>query len=150
MVGPHGSGKTTFLLELQQQWEARSRKVIRLFTARDAGRRIPRAWINVLRAAEESALAIADGYDVLGPFSRWWLRRVLRPRGGLIVTAHRQCALPTVLETWTSPHLLRLLVDELYADTPATPPVGDGHLGPLYHACHGNLREVFRRLYSAS
>lgn len=147
VVGPHGSGKTTFLVELKQRLEAQGREVVLLFTNRNGERRVPDDWIAALRRSSEQTLVIADGYDAIGPLSRWQLRRIHRPRGGLIVTAHRRCALPTLLQTHTSQHLLAALVDELFKDAPGMARPADDTLQNLYQACRGNLREVFRRLY---
>lgn len=148
VVGPHGSGKTTFLVELKRRLEARGHRVLLLFTNREIGRRIPAEWIRQLRTADEQTLVLADGYDSLGPCSRWQLRRVLRRHGGLIVTAHRRCALPTLLETHTSTRLLETLVNELYATAPGAVRPNDALLEGLFRSCRGNLREVFRRLYT--
>ncbi|MDY0169753.1 MAG: hypothetical protein RBS80_24630 [Thermoguttaceae bacterium] len=150
ILGPHGSGKTTFLVELKRRLEAQRRKVVMLLTNRDGGRRLPREWLAVLRRTDLQTLVIADGYDVLGPLARWQLRRMLRPRGGLLVTAHRRCALPALLNTRTSLPLLVALADELYAPVPDAPRPTDETLSDLFHSCHGNLREVFRRLYAMS
>ncbi len=147
VVGPHGSGKTTFLVELKRRLEDRNREVVLLYANRDDGSRIPRRWLAVLRNTPDDALVIADGYDVLNPFARWRLRRLLRPRGALIVTAHGRCALPTVLQTATSPHLLAALVNDLFDNSGAMPRPSDETLQHLYETCRGNLREVFRRLY---
>jgi hypothetical protein len=147
VVGPHGSGKTTFLVELKQRLEARGREVVLLFTNRNGKGRVPEDWIVALRRSSKRTLVIADGYDAIGPLSRWQLRRIYRPRGGLIVTAHRRCALPTLLQTHTSQNLLAALVDELFKDTPGMARPTDDTLRLLYEACRGNLREVFQRLY---
>ena len=148
VVGPHGSGKTTFLVELQQRLAARGREVVMLFTNRDGGGRMPDEWVGLLRATGEETLVIADGYDALGVFSRLRLRRVLRPRGGLIVTAHRRCTLPTLLETATSPRLLESLLDDLCAGSRGSFRPSEEWLAKLYRSCRGNLREVLRRLYN--
>ncbi len=147
IVGPHGSGKTTFLVELKQRLEAQGKEVVLLYTNRNGGRRMPADWITALRRSNEQTLVIADGYDTISALARWQLRRIYRPRAGLIVTAHRRCALPTLLETHTSQCLLAALVDELFKDTPVMPRPSDATLQHLYQTCRGNLREVFRRLY---
>ncbi len=147
VVGPHGSGKTTFLVELKRRLKGQGRDVVMLFTNRGGNGRVPLEWIRPLQTTAEQTLVIADGYDALAAFSRFRVRRLLRPRGGLLVTAHRRCALPTVLETRTSPALAKALVEDLH-DTSAesAPPVGES-LEKLFWECNGNLREVFRNLY---
>lgn len=150
VVGPHGSGKTTFLVELKRRLEDQGRDVVMLFTNRESGGRIPSSWVRQLRNTAEQTLVIADGYDAVAAISRFRLRRLLRPRGGLLVTAHRRCALPTVLETRTSPALMKALVSELHdASAESAPPTGE-LLEQLFGKCNGDLREVFRNLYCLS
>ena len=148
IVGPHGSGKTTFLLELANRWRQRGREVVVLFTNTQTGRRVPDSWRESLANCDDDTLVIADGYDVFSWPQRRRLRRVLRPRGGLLVTAHRRAALPTLLQTRTSPQLLAELVNDLYRNHPAVRP-SDATLARLYTSCNGNIREVLRRLYQS-
>jgi len=108
---------------------------------------MPREWGHALRAAGADIQVIADGYDVLSPLQRWRLLRILRPQGRLIVTAHRPCSLPLLLETRTSVDLLTTLVEELFAASPNTGRPSDELLLRLFRRCGGNLREVFRNLY---
>ena len=93
VVGPHGSGKTTFLLELAERLKRRGRQVEVLFTNLEAGKRLPPHWLDTLSRANHGTVVIADGYDVLSWRQRRKLRRVLRPQGGLLITAHRQTLL---------------------------------------------------------
>ena len=146
LVGPHGSGKTTCLLELARRQRQSGRRVEVLFTNAESGAKIPAEWRETLADVDEDALVIADGYDVLSMRHRWLLRTRLRPRGGLLVTAHRRAALPTLMRTRVTPALLGELADALYAEHPDARP-SDATLAQQLAQCHGNAREVFRRLY---
>ena len=146
IVGPHGSGKTTFLLELAERLKQRGQQVEVLFTHLEAGNRLPPHWLDTLRRASHDTLVIADGYDVLSWRQRRKLRHVLRPQGGLLVTAHGRTLLPTLLKTQVSPALVSRLVDTLYAECPEARP-SDVQLEQMLRSCGGNVREVFRRLY---
>lgn len=149
VVGPHGSGKTTFLLQLAQRLESRGMVTHRLFRHRGDVENAWADWRRALQGMEQTAVVIADGYDTLTVRQRWELRRCLRPRGGLLVTAHRRSALPTLLRTYTSPELLRQLVDELLQDQPGASRPSDSQIRQLFKQTHGNLREALRRLYLA-
>jgi hypothetical protein len=146
VVGPHGSGKTTFLLELAERLKQKGRSVETLFTNLEAGNQLPQSWIEALHRADHDTLILADGYDVLSWRQRRKLRRVLRPHGGLLVTAHSRTRLPTVLKTRVSPALVSRLADTLYAECPEARP-SDAVLEKVLRSCGGNVREVFRRLY---
>lgn len=146
VVGPHGTGKTTFLLSLQEALQQRGTHVLMLFTNTDHGRRIPSPWIDALQDATEETVVIADGYDVLSRWERWRLRNRLRPRGGLLVTAHTPAALPTVFQTATTADLLIELVTTLYEQQDQAPPERT-KLRKMFEQYDGNLREVMRQLY---
>jgi Flp pilus assembly CpaF family ATPase len=77
IVGPEGSGKTTLLEDLGERLERSGRRVRLLDGAERLSRR---QWRHVLRGAREA--------------------------GGLVVTAHREGLLPTLLRTRTTPEIL--------------------------------------------
>lgn len=146
VVGPHGTGKTTFLMSLQRELEQRGWRVVMLFTNTERGGRLPRAWLEALDQADDQTIVIADGYDVFWRWEKRRLRRRLRPRGGLIVTAHKPIALPTIFETKSSTKVLLELVHVLYEQADAEPPE-EQRVRTLLEQCDGNMREVLRRLY---
>lgn len=135
VVGPHGSGKTTLLRDLAAHLRGRGERVVELFVNRDAGGALPAAW----RAVDPGAVVLADGYDTLRATVRAWLRRRVRR---LIVTAHRPCALPTLVRTEARADVLAELVAALR-----------GRAMPLdeaarrLHAHGGNMRDALRALY---
>jgi hypothetical protein len=114
IVGPEGSGKTTLL--------------------EDLGRRLAR-----LPPEERGEkVVLVDGFEQLSWLER---RRLLQRAPRLVVTSHGPCSLPTLLETRTSPELLRSLVHELQ------PGISAQSLDRAFFRHNGNLRLVFRELY---
>lgn len=146
IVGAHGTGKTTFLLSLQRELEQRGWPVVMLFTNSERGGVLPGAWVKAIRKADEKTIVIADGYDVFWRWEKRRLRRRLRPRGGLIVTAHGPVALPTLYRTDASLTLLIDLVRGLYEQAGAEPP-DEQRIRTLLTQSDGNMREVLRQLY---
>ena len=134
------------MLELAERLKQRGRQVEVLFTNLEAGKQLPPHWLDTLSRANHGTVVIADGYDVLSWPQRRKLRRILRPQGGLLVTAHSRTLMPTVLKTQVSPALVSRLVDTLYAEYPEARP-NDVQLEQMLRSCGGNVREVFRRLY---
>ena len=72
------------------------------------------------------------------------MARACRRSGGLLVTAHEEGLLPTLVETHTSTELLTELTEELIGVSvrPLLP-----LLEELREAHRGNLRDVFLGLY---
>lgn len=142
IVGPHGSGKTTLLAQLAPRLAALGYTPRELFRNSEGGRAMPPHWCDTLRDLRPTDILLADGYGHLGPLSRLRLREHARKHAaGLIVTAHRRCALPTLIWTRTDPSLLARLVSHLHGDL-------DASLIASLHARHrGNLRDALRELY---
>lgn len=143
IVGPHGSGKSTLLRDLGPRLRAAGRLPRYAFLNRDA----PRPGLRALGALGASLspreILLFDGACHL-PMPHWrTLRRAARGAGGLVITAHHEGRLPTLLRTHTSPTLLRRLASQLSPDARLLP-------AEALHAAHdGNLRDVFRALYDA-
>lgn len=141
IVGPEGSGKTTLLEDLRPRLADIGLPTIclRLW---DHKRRLDRdEWSQIAAARRDGAVVLLDGAEQLS-FLRWrqFLCRARRFRG-LIVTLHEPGRLPTIVETTTSPALLRRIATSL---DPAGVVVNVEEL----HARHaGNLRDALRELY---
>jgi hypothetical protein len=142
IVGPHGSGKTTLLDSLDAHFSGRGVPVRRLHMTEEEGRGLPDHWRASLRRARVDEVIFADGYDLLGPFGRRYVRRGSRRCAGLIVTAHRPTRLPTLIHCETTPALLHQLTQRLLGR-----PLPRQTVETLYRQHHGNLRKVFRALY---
>lgn len=141
IVGPHGSGKTTLMLELGPVLRARGYAVraLRLGAER---RSLSRAeWRALTEGLGPRDAILLDGAGHLRPWTWIRLRRASRRAGILIVTAHRAHRGPVALRTATSPELLRELVAEL--DSGSIARAG----AELFGAVHGDLRRALRWLF---
>ncbi len=146
IVGPHGTGKSTLLLELarclrERGWGVRMHKASRSFyTTVEAhqARNSPRL--------RRPTIQFIDGFEALP----WWRQRyfLLQSRilrHGLLVTAHRRANLPTLYTTRASIETARAVVrgvlhrqqrSDEFECTPA-----------LFSNCRGNVREILFSLY---
>ncbi|MEM9883577.1 MAG: hypothetical protein AAF800_11735 [Planctomycetota bacterium] len=136
VVGPHGRGKTTLTRRLAPDEALRFQ-----VHADDASNRVG------LRHAVRHfrGVLVIDGYDLLGPMDRW---RVLRRRGAVLVTSHRETRLPTVAVCRTTSALLRELVAEL--SPAAVERLGGAAIDELFVRHGGNVRDALRELYDRS
>jgi len=134
VVGPHGSGKTTFMEELAARLLQTGRQPCLLRINEDNRR-------YTLPDVTPRTIILFDGADHL-PWLQW---RKLKSRtqnaAGLIITSHRHDMLPTLLETTTTPDLLRDLVSELSSD------VSPDLIDDLFNRHRGNLRDALFNLY---
>jgi energy-coupling factor transporter ATP-binding protein EcfA2 len=143
LIGPEGTGKSTLLAALAREAERRTLRVQRLTVEHDGSHPALAA-----PAAGEHLLCL-DEADRLS----WWrlhaLRRRCRHEGiGLLVTAHRPLALPTLRRTSVSPALAVALAAQVLAQSPALPLlVRAEEAGDLLRAQGGDLRRVFLALY---
>jgi hypothetical protein len=144
IIGPHGSGKSTLVHSLLPYLEQRNRDP-RLITLSAGQRRLP--W----RGAEQPGwstrtLVVLDGYEQLGLWNRWRLRRRCSIRlAGLLVTTHRDAGFPTLFQTHVTADLARSLVADLLADSSVPIAVEDVDAALTRH--QQNLREVLFDLY---
>jgi type IV secretory pathway ATPase VirB11/archaellum biosynthesis ATPase len=115
IVGPEGSGKTTLLEDLGERLRAAGRRVVLLDGAERMSRREWREFLRSTRDAE-----------------------------GLVVTAHREGLLPTLLRTRTTPEILEAAV--LAASGRSCDSFG---ISPeeLWTRHGGNVRTALRELY---
>lgn len=142
IVGPHGRGKTTLLVDLSPHLQARGFR-IRTITLHIGDRRLTREQREILfRDLVPTDLLCVDGAEQLG---RWaWLGLKIRSRAaaGLLITSHRAGLLPTLLDCETSPELLAGIVRELVG------PEADGmQIAELFARHGGNVREALREMY---
>jgi hypothetical protein len=148
IVGPHGTGKTTLLEDLQEHLHARGVPTVAL-RLDSTHRTFARGALDACFARITPAHIIClDGAEQLTRFAWAAFARRTRAAGGLIVTSHRTGLLPTLIECRTSAHLLDRLVSRLLAATPAPPPpatLPTPH--DLFIKHRGNLRDALRELY---
>jgi len=137
LVGPHGNGKTTLLLELGQRLAARgiATRYVRVGAHDHAERRL---------RADPNVVFLVDGTEALSVWARWKLRAQLRRARGLVLTLHRPGRIPTLhrcaSSTSTLEHLLQQLVPE---DLEALRP----RISAIYSRHHGDVRAMLFALY---
>ena len=144
IVGPDGSGKTTFLEDLQRTL-AEHDVPTRMVFVNDISPLPDPACRRLLAELTRDVLLLLDGADLV-PRSCWSLlrRHTITHARGLIVTSHRPGLLPTLIECTTSPALLLEIARELQ---PPACPVPEESLDALFQCHHGNLRACLRDLY---
>jgi len=144
IVGPHGSGKSALLAALLPAVRGLGREPL-LIELHDAQRRLPvdLRRINVIRG---ETVVVVDGYEQLGLWSRWRLKRFCRRNDlGLVVTSHRPLGLPELCRTQPSLELARQVVKQLLAERDWQ--VDDERLAAAFTRHRGNLRELLFELY---
>ncbi|MCX5660744.1 MAG: hypothetical protein NTW19_13640 [Planctomycetota bacterium] len=150
IVGPKGTGKSTLLEDLAQRFVQRGLRprIVRVPDPRerfDSGSRRVRLADLVPRDLGPGDVLLVDSAENLNWLAwRSALTRA-RPAAGMVITAHRPGRLPTLIETRTSPQLLREIVDQLLAGSPALREKVD--VDSLFAEHRGNLHEALRELY---
>lgn len=98
------------------------------------------------KTLDPQTLLVVDGYEQLSGLRKRRLeRRCRHQRCGLLVTAHANVGLPTILETTTSPGCVQQLVKLLLAE--AEFQIGTSQVAEAFDRCGGNVRETFFLLY---
>lgn len=106
LVGPHGHGKTTLLLELGERLNARGIAAQYLRVGGDKGAE------RQLQISTDTVYLL-DGTELMRPMAWWWLRWRLRRARGLIITVHCAGRLPTLHESRATPATLEYLLAAL-------------------------------------
>jgi energy-coupling factor transporter ATP-binding protein EcfA2 len=142
IVGPHGSGKSTLLAALRGAL-AQSGHTTHLVELHDDQHRLPR---EPLATAAAGDVLLIDGFEQLGLLSRWRLGLLCRRRRlGLLITAHRETGIPTLLRTSIDASLARRVVDHLLGPEPER--ITDSDLAQSLRRHRGDLREVLFEMY---
>lgn len=143
IVGPHGTGKTTLLLEAQARLMARGVSVRYVFLNEETGRK-GRAARDALRESGSDSVLFLDGAEQLDALTWAWLRWRARRLRGLVITVHRPGRLPTLHTTESSEALLQELLTQLLGEDW----VRYGKRAREHFVrCGGNVREVLFALY---
>lgn len=146
IVGPHGSGKTTLLEELSSRLEATGRRC-RMASLHSHARRLDDAtWRRLTDGLDDRDVVLVDGAEQLSAIGWSMFQLRCRRAGGLLITTHSPGRLPTLVQTTTSPALLR----ELVGDLTNTRSDDDLHADSLLLRHRGNIRDALRELYDAA
>lgn len=145
IVGPHGSGKTTFLEQLGARLEAAGERcaLLRLVEGESSN---ATAWI---ARTPVGTILLLDGAGRLNGFQRVLAWRRSRRHRGLIVTAHRTTLrLPTLWRCRPEPKVVLDLIRELAPEQART--LSTGSVAADLDRHRGNVRELFRERYDQS
>lgn len=143
IVGPHGTGKTTLLLEAQARLAARGVTVHYVFLNEET-RGKGRVVLEALREVAPETVLFLDGAEQLDPLTWQWLRWRAGKIRGLVITVHRPGRLSTLHTTERSEALLEELLAQLAGDDWAR---YRARAREHFVRCGGNVREVFFSLY---
>lgn len=143
IVGPHGTGKTTLLLEARARLEACNVPVRYGFLNEETQKKARQARA-LVSATPRDAVLFLDGAEQLDLLTWRWLRWRTRQLRGLVITIHQPGRMPTLHTTHAGEALLKELLTQLVAeDLPHYWARAQSH----FARCEGNVREVFFALY---
>ncbi len=144
IIGPHGSGKSKLLYDLQIRLSDSGFGAKTVFLNREK-RSLDKRFLNTfLENLSQRDMIFFDGADLMGRLE--WRRFKQRTAGaaGLIVTSHRAHLLPLLMRCSTTPDLLHGIVRQLLGEQAA-----ELHIttDAIYHKHRGNMRDAIRELY---
>jgi len=157
IIGEHGTGKTTFLIEFAHYLEYQ-KHIVNHFTLHDGQRSLPREFWeqqNILvaqflhGAMEKPPIAVVDGYEQLSLTQKVRLRRTCRKgRSGLLITTHSAAwRLSVLLRTETTGATLQYIIGHLFRNLSDIEPPDSVLCRSLFDRHQGNLRNVLFDLY---
>lgn len=141
IVGSHGTGKSTGLKRLATDFEQQGFHVLCL-TLNDEQTGFNPGELEALRALDTQTIVVLDGAEQLGTLGWFQFKRLTRKGGGVLITTHQSGRLPTLLQTQTSPDLLKQLLVAL-----GVTGWGDEQIVRLFERFEGNIRDIFHHLY---
>lgn len=145
IVGPHGTGKSTLLSELQPAILAEGKTPLN-WNLRD-GRFTNQPQPCFRTTLNSASILIIDGFEQLSVWRRWSLIRTCRlQRCGLLVTTHVSLGLPDLYRTQITPDVT-LQVWSFLNRVGASPFTSHDDLMDRLNTRQGNLREALFDLY---
>lgn len=138
LVGKEGSGKTTLLFEISRNLPQFKPVLIRLSGGK---RNLP--WQFWLKPLTKKNIVLIDSAENLSYPLFCLLNLKCLIAGGLIVTAHKEGLLPTLIRCRTSVELLDELIESLLGYK-----LDGARVEALYKRSGGNIRLAFMHLYS--
>ena len=146
LIGPHGTGKTTLLEDLEPLLNERGHPTHWLRLNLDSSPDQRKAAIEQIQTLAPKCFCLFDGAEVLTRWQQFQLRRVVRKRGlGLIATLHRKSPLAPLYRTEPDWQLTEQLVRQLAAEHCNNGLIHQARLA--FEQSSGNMREVFRACY---
>lgn len=146
VVGPHGSGKSTFLDEFESKLKSEGGFLVcRLFLNDEKKSLTPQEKIFLTNCPNHGSIIIfLDGGEQMSYLDRLEFTRVAHGFAGLLTTSHkRKRGTPVLLETKTTPEMLSDFILRLAPDFSIT----EKEIEELWGATDGNIREALRKAY---
>ncbi len=146
IVGPHGTGKTTFLDQFVGKLETKSGLLVcRLFLNEDKRHLTPQEKMFLTNCPNHgSIILVLDGEEQFSFLDRQEFSRLAYGFGGVLVTRHRPSRnYPTLLQTRSTPEMLIKFVHQLMPDFPGD----ESLLRSYFDDTEGNIRESLRKAY---
>lgn len=140
IVGPKGTGKTTLLEQIGETLTARGFKIT---TVRGEKLGILKLIAYFFKRQPNSILLI-DAAENLSIFSSLLLTPAAFLQGGVLITAHQQSLMPTLYICEPSLETLYYLTSLIIGKSNT---IDRHYLQFLFEENHGNLRNVFIKLY---
>jgi len=145
VVGPQGSGKTTFLFELGRQLQVLGHATQYFCIGQD--KELNKVEWSKLANLQPGLTLLVDGTEILGPL-RWYQFGVrTQTARAVIITRHAPCRWPTILSTHTTPALVADLITELLGSR-LDPPDND-EVKRLFEIHRGDARQILRACYDS-
>ena len=144
IVGPHGSGKTTLLVQLERHVRGDGIGTAKLFLNLDTKLR----WQTIRNCVDSigpGGVLFFDGACHLPMLRFRQLQHLTRRRNiGLVITAHREGLLPTLVMHCPDTALLIQIVKSLLGDNEI---FSEAYLADLFRLHGGNIRDCLWQLY---
>ncbi|MBI9077456.1 MAG: hypothetical protein JEZ02_18765 [Desulfatibacillum sp.] len=144
IVGPKGTGKTTLLEELERRLAKKGFRVSLVRLNQEDKKPNKEEVRRIFAGFTPQSALLVDGAEQM-PWLAWKAFALKARKAGIfIVTSHTPGLLPTLVETATSPELLRTLANQLL---PKESPLYPAQALSLFNAHQGNIRMALRELY---
>ena len=147
IIGPHGTGKSTLLYQLVEQFNATGNVILAKLNSSKT--RLPFSLPGLLRIPGKT-LVVIDGFEQLPTWKRFTIKKIAHARKlGLLVTTHEDQKMATLVRTASSPQTLKAIIRRLDRNQRLGPTdrLTERELCQLLDICDGNVREVLFRLY---
>lgn len=142
VVGPHGSGKSTFLKTLAQRLRDDHHVVTLFFRVGDTS--LTQSDWEAVKKCDTTTILLVDGEGHLTLHERHRLRKAAKQAGRYLAARHRPSTLPTLLHLRANANLASQLLARL--ELPEQDEL-QKRLPLLLAKKNGNLREVWLSLY---
>ncbi len=157
IVGGHGTGKTTFLVDFVR-FLLEKGHAVNHFSLHDGQKFLSHEfWERQISLVSQfkigtpakPPLAVVDGYEQLAWTQKMRLRRICRKGvAGLLITTHKPAwSMPVLVKTGPTVETLLAVVAYLFRDSPDLEPPDPALCHSLFERHRGNIRNALFELY---